>query len=103
MVHDWFSIPSGAVPVEGARLQQHVCCEGGKYVVGDRKVCVVQFVLIFLHVDDELIDTGVSVPHFVKAEDEFYAGRAVEASTKFGKIIKEILWRDGGEEVVRVT
>ena len=39
----------------------------------------------------------------MKAEDEFYAGRAVEASTEFGKITKEILWRDGGEEVMRVT
>ena len=39
----------------------------------------------------------------MKAEDEFYAGGAVEASAEFGKIIEEISWRDGGEEGVGVT
>ena len=100
MVHDGFSIPSGAVLGKRFGLQQYVCCEGGKHAVGDWKVCAVRFILSVLHVVDELIDAGLPVPHFVKAEDEFYAGGAVKASTEFGKMIKEISWRDGGEEGV---
>ena len=103
MIHDGFPIPSGGVPGEGAGLQQHVCCEGIKHAVGDGKVCTVQFLLRNLHVDDELIEAGVAVPYFVQAEDEFHAGGAVKASTKSSKMIKEISWRDGSEEGIRVT
>ena len=64
---------------------------------------MVPFLLSALHVDDKLIDTGVAVPHFVQAKDGFHSIGAVEASTEFNKIIEEILWRDGSEEIVRVT
>ena len=102
MIHDEFSIPSGAVPGYVSGLQQHVCCKVGKRVVGDGEVCTVQFLLSVLHVDDELIDTRVAVPLFVQAKDEFHAREAVKASTEFSNMIEEILWRDGGEENVRV-
>ena len=36
LIHDGFSIQSGAVPGEGAVLKQHACCKGSKHVVGDR-------------------------------------------------------------------
>ena len=58
MVHDGFSIPSGAVLGEGSGLQQHVCCESSEHFFVDWKVFAVLFILGVLHVDDELIDAG---------------------------------------------
>ena len=91
------------VPGEGSGLQQHVCCNCGEHSIINWKVCSVRFIFSVLHVDDEFINAGVAVPHFVEDENEFYAGGAVESSTEFGKMIKEISWRDGGEEGVWVT
>ena len=93
----------GAVPGKGSRLQQHVCCEGSEYVVGDRKVCTVQFILSVLHVNYNLVDAWVAVLHVLKAEDEFYAGGEVKASTKFGKMIKKSWCRYSGKEGTRLT